>query len=90
MITPKLMKVRKADLEVKAKVEKVIKETLQNEHIMSYSISGFNSSELDLLAEYADENNIFISLKAEHSNVYQGVLVQLLKKDLLGKFITYM
>lgn len=72
------------------KVEKVIKETLQNECIMSYSINGFTQHELGMLADCAEENNIFISLKSEKSNVYQGVLVQLIKKELLDKFIDYM
>ncbi len=33
---------------------------------------------------------LIVSLKAEHSNFHQGTMVQLIKKDILDKFITYM
>jgi hypothetical protein len=84
MKIPGLKKVKISHIQTKARIEEMIKETRTCDYIASYPIEGFTIHELDLLTEYATENNLIVSLKAEHSNFHQGVTVGLLRKDLLS------
>ncbi|GEM_PF-5509704 len=83
-------KINNADIETKNKVEEIIKETLEYEYIHCYPIEDFNSNQLDILAEYAKENDVLAFIKAEHSNVHQGVLISTLRKDKVSEFIKYL
>lgn len=74
MQIPKLKKVSQSKDEEKEKVEKLIEDSLERPYIYSIPIEMLTISEFDLLTEYAKDNNIFISLKAEHSNFHQGTL----------------
>ena len=87
MNIPKTKKVTHLDKETKAKIEEMIKNALDTDYLNSYHLEEFSVCELAALAEYAEENNIFITIKAEHSNFTQGVLVQLLRKDCIEKFV---
>lgn len=84
---PGLKKATHADKEVKEKIETMIKETLDINYINSYPIEHFNLQEIDLIAEYARENDLIMILKAERSNFHQGVLIQLVRKDCIEKFV---
>lgn len=72
--------------ETKSKIEKMVDETLKFEHMQAYQIENFTIEELDILAEYAKENDMVITLRAEHSNFHCGVLVQLMKRDVAKRF----
>lgn len=90
MKIPKMLKkISQMNEQTKLKVEKIISESLKKDYISSFPIEDFTTLELDLLAEYAKENNLLIALKAEHSNFHQGVLVSLLKKELIAEFKDY-
>lgn len=80
MNIPKLKKVTNISNETKLKVEKIIKETLEVDYFKCYPIEDFTIEEIDVLSEYAGENDVIIFLRAEHSNYYQGTLVELLRK----------
>ncbi|WFA10357.1 hypothetical protein [Tissierella sp. Yu-01] len=90
MQIPKLKKVREAKTNEEKNVEEMIKDALKMPCIFSKPIELLTIREIDLLAEYAKENDIFLSIKAEHSNFHQGTLIQLVRKDMLDKFIKYM
>lgn len=88
MNVPRLRKINEASIESKNKVEEMIKERLKNEAVFtSCPIEEFNIKELELLAEYAEENGLIVLLKAEHSNFYQGVLVELTRKESIAKHV---
>jgi len=87
---PKLRAVKDADSKTIQKVEDAINKTLEIDYILSIPIEDYETSELALLGEYAKENNIFISLKSEHSNFHQGVLIGLIRRELANKFIEYL
>jgi hypothetical protein len=55
-------------------IEQVIKETMEVNYTMCYPIENFRSEELIQLAEKC-RKKIEIRIEAEHSNFYQGVLV---------------
>lgn len=66
-------------------VDKYIKDTLDADHIISIPIEYFTKDELEELSEKAKKNKILLTLRAEHSNVHQGVLVNLIRKDIVNK-----
>ena len=63
------------------KINEFIKETLSCDYIKCIKIEDFTVEQLDLLAEEANKNNLLLTLRAEHSNVYQGVFVNLIKRE---------
>ncbi len=73
----------------KNKIEKIISEVLETNHIHSYYFEDV-SNILENLTEYARENDILVTLRTEHSNFAQGLLVNLIKKEFADKFIKYL
>jgi hypothetical protein len=91
MKTPKMLrKINEASNETKVKIESMIEKSLENEYIISYPIEDFSLMDLDILAEYGKENQILVFLKAEHSNIHQGTLVSLIRKDIAAEFIKHL
>lgn len=80
----------KIEMAEKEKIEEIIKEALEVPCILCKDIKTFTLSEIELLSEYAKENNIVLSIRAERSNFHQGTLIQLLRKDILNQLIEYM
>lgn len=72
------------------KINEFIKETLDCDYIQSRKIEDFTIEQLDLLTEEAKENNLMVTLKAEHSNLHQGILVNLVKKDIANEFLKWL
>ncbi|URZ15314.1 hypothetical protein [Clostridium felsineum] len=67
-----------------------IKQALENDHIQSKPIEHFTIEQLNELSEKARDNNLLITLRVEHSNVWQGTLVNLIKKEIANKFLKYL
>lgn len=65
-------------------VENFIKDALENDYIVSIGIEKFSSEQLKELAEKAKKFNILVSLRAEYNNAYQGILVCLIRKDIMN------
>lgn len=63
------------------KINEFIKDTLSCDYIKYIKIEDFTVEQLDLLAEEANKNNLLLTLRTEHSNVHQGVLVNLIKRE---------
>ena len=87
MKIPRTKKVTHLDKDVKVKIEEMIEDALNANWINSYHLEKFNVCELGILADYAKENDILVIIKAEYSNFAQGILVQLLRKDCIEKFV---
>lgn len=77
------------NIENKNKIEKIISEVLETDHIHSYYFTEI-SNILENLTEYARENDILVTLRTEHSNFAQGLLIHLVKKEFADKFIKYL
>jgi hypothetical protein len=87
MNTPKLLKLDNVDINTLLKIEKMIKDAMESDHFQDYPIEELDIVSLDILAEYANKNNILVALKSEHSNYHQGTIVELLNKNYLDKFL---
>lgn len=75
---------------IKSSVDEVINHALETTYITSAPIEHYSQTELKELAEKAKENDIVVSIKAEHSNGYQGVLLCFIKRDSINNtFIKY-
>jgi hypothetical protein len=73
----------------KEKIEKIIQEALETDHIHSYPLEDVKDI-LEYFPEYAKVNDLVVTLRAEYSNIHQGVLVQILKKSLIAEFEKYL
>ncbi|MBN7575428.1 hypothetical protein C1H57_08405 [Clostridium sp. 2-1] len=74
----------------KSSVDAVIKDALEVEHITSAPIEHYTQDELKEMAEKAKKNDLVISIRAEHSNFYQGVLLSFIKrKSIDDTFVKY-
>ncbi|NRT77663.1 hypothetical protein [Clostridium beijerinckii] len=74
----------------KSSVDDVIKDALEVDHITSAPIEHYTQDELKEMAEKAKKNNLVISIRAEHSNFYQGVLLSFIKrKSIDDTFVKY-
>jgi hypothetical protein len=71
-------------------VDKYIKDTLEAEYIISIPIELLTKEQLEELGEKAKKNNILATISAEHSNVHQGVLISLIRKDIAGDFLKWL
>ena len=56
----------------------------------SGAIEHYTQEELIDLAEKANKNNLIVTIKAEHSNFYQGVMVSVTKRENVTKYIKFM
>lgn len=74
----------------KSSVNEVIETALKEDCIISVPIEHYSQDELKEFAKKAKENNLLVTIKAEYSNFYQGVMVQLIKKDIADKFLKYL
>ncbi|PYG84271.1 hypothetical protein LY28_03723 [Ruminiclostridium sufflavum DSM 19573] len=72
------------------KVDEIIKNALNCDHIQSMAIEYFTKKELIELSEQAKKQGLLITLRAEHSNVHQGVLVNVVKKQFADQFLEYL
>ena len=64
-------------------VNKMIKEALEVGYIITNPIEHYSEDEIKEMAELARENNLILTISAEHSNFYQGILINLIKKSRL-------
>lgn len=71
-------------------VEDFIKETLKIDYINSWPIENFDIEQLNQLSEMAEKNNLLLTLRAEHSNVHQGVLVCLVKREEAAELLKWL
>ena len=75
----------------KSSVNKLIERAIEVEHITSAPIEHYTIKELKEIAELAKKNDLVVTIKDEHSNFYQGTMVQLIKRknidDTFIKFI---
>jgi len=75
----------------KSSIDDVIKDALEVDHIISAPIEHYTQDELKELAEKAKKNDLVITIRAEHSNFYQGVLLSFIKRknidDTFKKYI---
>jgi len=75
----------------KSSIDDVIKDALEVDHITSAPIEHYTQDELKELAEKAKKNDLVITIRAEHSNFYQGVLLSFIKRknidDTFKKYI---
>jgi len=72
------------------KIGKFINETLEMDCINSLPIEWFTAEQLGEIAKIARKNDLMMCLRDEHSNFHQGVLVQLIKKDIAEGFIKFL
>lgn len=56
----------------------------------SGAIEHYTHEELIDLAEKADKNDLIVTIKAEHSNFYQGVMVSVTQREKAAKYIKHM
>lgn len=87
---PKLKVIAELNPDKKAEIEKMIHDALQNDYMQSYPIERLDNEQLIILSEYANKNNIIVTLTAEHSNLHQGVLVNILDRDYQETFAKYL
>jgi ABC-type uncharacterized transport system substrate-binding protein len=70
--------------------EELINDAIYDGCIQSKPIEEFTIEQLKELAEKAKKNNLLLTLHAEHSNFHQGVLVNLVNRDIMDSFVKYM
>lgn len=74
----------------KSNVDEVIEHALEAEHIVSAPIEHYSTNELIDLSEKARKNDLVVTIHAEHSNFYQGVLIHVIKrKNIDETFVKY-
>ncbi|RKD22439.1 hypothetical protein SAMN02745883_00709 [Caminicella sporogenes DSM 14501] len=71
-------------------INEIIKDVLSCNHIQTRPIENFTIEQLKELANKAEENNLLITISAEYSNFHQGVLVNLVRKDIAEKLLQYL
>lgn len=75
----------------KSSVDEVISNALEEDCITSASIEHYTQDELKEIAEKAKENDLGVTIKAEYSNFYQGILLNFIKRenidDMFKKYI---
>lgn len=75
----------------KIQVDELIQNALHGNAVFySGAIEHYSLEELQDLAEKANKHNLIITLKAEHSNFYQGVMVSVCKRESVKKYSNYM
>ena len=62
-------------------IEEIIKEALEIDCAICYPIEDFELDELIELSEKAKKSGLIVILRAEHSNLHQGVLVEVFQKN---------
>jgi hypothetical protein len=71
-------------------IDELIENALNENYIHSQAIEDFTIEKLIELSEKAKKNNLLITLSAEHSNLHQGILVNIVRKDIADKFIDWL
>lgn len=71
-------------------VDKYIKDAMKAEHLISIPIELLSKEQMEELSEKAKRNAILVTLRSEHSNLHQGVLVSLIRKDIAAEFVKYL
>lgn len=71
-------------------IKEAIKETLKIDYIYSKPIEDFTIEQLSQLSEMAEQNNLMLTLRAEHSNFHQGTLVNLIKRESAAKLLKWL
>jgi NAD(P)H-dependent FMN reductase len=74
----------------KSSVNEVIETVLEEDYIIAVPIEHYSQDELKEFAKKAKENDLLLTIKAEYSNAYQGILVQLIKKNIADKFLKHL
>ena len=74
----------------KKEIDRLIAEAIENNHIACNPIEHYNIEELKEIAEKARKNDLVVTIHAEHSNFYQGVMVHVIKrKNIDETFVKY-
>lgn len=60
----------------------MIKKAIREDCIICNPIEYYSIEEIKELSKLAKENNLIISIKNETSNFYQGVLINLVKREI--------
>ena len=74
----------------KKEVDELVKEAIENDYIACNPVEHYSKNELIELSEKARKNDLVVTIHAEHSNFYQGVLVHVIKrKNIDDTFVKY-
>ena len=74
----------------KRSIEEFLKDALEVDYIEWVPIEHCSIEDLIKIAELAKKNNLVMTIKDEHSNFYQGTMVQLIKrKNIDDTFVKY-
>ena len=74
----------------KKEVNELISRAIEHDWIICNPIEHYSQEELKKIAELARENNLVVTIYAEHSNFYQGVMVHVIKrKNIDETFVKY-
>lgn len=75
----------------KISVDELIENAVNEEAVSpAGAIEHYTQEELINLAEKAAKNDLIVSIKAEHSNFYQGVMVCVTKREHVVEYIKFM
>ena len=70
----------------KQSLDNFIKDALTSDCVItSVPIEYYTLSELKQIADKAKDRGLIVTIKAEYSNIYQGVLIGLIHKDDVSK-----
>lgn len=76
----------------KIEVTEFIKNAKTKGYIISSPIEHYTIEEIKSLSELAKKNDLILTIKQETSNLYYGVMINLLRKDVLKEnnvFVDY-
>lgn len=74
----------------KVEIDKFIEVALEgNSYIESAPIEHYSVEEIKEISEKAKKNNLVMTINEERSNFYQGVLINLLKREDVKKCTKY-
>lgn len=70
----------------KQSIDNFIKDALEDDSvIVSVPLEHYTQVELKEIADKAKDRDLIVTIKAEYSNFYQGVLIGLIHKDNVGQ-----
>lgn len=71
-------------------IDKTIEAALNCSHIISMDIEDLTKEQLIELSEKAKKHNLLVTLRAELSELHQGVLVSLISKSVASQLIMHL
>ena len=71
-------------------IDEMVKDVLICNHIQTRPIEDFTKEQLNELANKSAKNNLLLTISAEHSNFHQGVVVNLVRKDIASQLLNFL